>query len=88
MAFVDLLPDTQVTSIAVEMGTLPPEQVLRSVTGDNWLHLRGEIDSETGRAIKQAIRDAFFPDEPAWKDPAYARSMEIMDEAVKGLSES
>ncbi len=86
MAFVDLLPGTEVTSIAVEMGTLPSDQVLLSLIGDNWLHLRGDVDSEQGRSIKQAIRDAFFPDKPDWNGPAFSRSMEIMSDAVSGLN--
>jgi hypothetical protein len=86
MAFGGLLPGTEVTSIAVEMGTRDMDQVLRSLIADNWLHAKGEVDSPTGRAIKSAIRDSFFPDEPEWKERAFTRSMEIMAQAVQGVS--
>ncbi len=86
MAFVDLLPGAQVTSIAVEMGTRPSDQVLRAVIADNWLHLRGDLDSATGREIKREIRDAFFPDTEDWKARAYGRTMEIMALAFTGLA--
>lgn len=88
MAFVDLLPDAEVTSIAVEVGTRDIGRVLRSLIADNWLHLNGDYDSETGREIKRAIRDSFFPDEPEWIEPSFNRGMEIMADAVNGLTES
>lgn len=86
MAFAGLLPEAEVTSIAIEMGTRDMDQVLRSLIADNWLHVKGDVESETGKAIKAAIRDSFFPDEPEWKERAFNRSMEIMTQAVVGVS--
>ncbi len=74
------------TSIAVEMGTLPSDQVLRSLVADNWLHKRGDPASDRGREIKAQIREAFFPDKPDWNRPAYDRGTEIMGQALEGLA--
>jgi hypothetical protein len=86
MVFTDICPQAALTSIAIEVGTLPMEQVFMAICADNWLHLRGDPDSARGRQIKQAIRRAFFPDEPAWTGPVYQRSLEIMQNAIAGLS--
>jgi len=86
MAFVDWLPQTEVTSIAVEMGTLPSDQVLLSLVADNWLHQRSDPASDQGREIKAQIREAFFPDKPDWNRPAYGRGTEIMGQALEGLA--
>ncbi len=86
MAFVDWLPRTEVTSIAIEMGTLPSDQVLQSLVADNWLHLRGDPASDRGRRIKAQIREAFFPDKPDWNRPTYGRGIEIMGQALEGLT--
>ncbi len=86
MAFVDLLPAAEVTSIAIEMGTLPADQVLRALIADNWLHLRGDPASPEGREIKARLREAFFPDRPDWNRPAYDRALEVMDQALAGLA--
>ena len=86
MAFVDLLPEAEVLAFAVEMGTRPLDQVERAVMADNWLHIKGVVDSPQGREIKAAIRDAFFPDRPDWKEPAYARTIEVFGQAIAGLA--
>ena len=78
--------ETEITSIAVEMGTLPSDQVLQSLVADNWLHLRGDPASDRGREIKAQIREAFFPDKPDWNRPAYGRGTEIMSQALEGLT--
>ena len=38
------------------------------------------------QALKRTIRDAFFPDEPAWTEPVHARSMEILAQAATGVA--
>lgn len=86
MIFVDACPGAEVTSIAIEVGTLPSDQVFMALCADNWLHLKGEPDSEQGRSIRQNIRRAFFPDEAAWTGPVARRSIEIMQQAIRGLN--
>ncbi len=85
MAFVDLCPRAEVTSVGIEVGTVPSPQVHMALIADNWLHLRGEPDSDLGKGIKRDMRNAFFPDTPEWTGPVYRRSMEILEQAVRGL---
>ncbi|MEL7109796.1 MAG: M14 family metallopeptidase [Pseudomonadota bacterium] len=83
----DVLTDASVVFIALEYGTRDINQVLTALRADNWLYHRGDIDSDLGRSIKAEIRDAFYPDETAWKDKVWTRACEVTEIALKGLSE-
>lgn len=72
-------------AVNIEVGTLPSEQVRLSVIADNWLHLRGDVFSEQGQAIKRQIRAAFYPEDPSWADICYPRALEIQQQALVGL---
>jgi hypothetical protein len=82
------LPGVDVTVVAIEYGTLPPADVLQALRADNWLYLRGEIDSDTGREVKREIRDAFYGDDDAWKELVWQRAREVTEMALAGLSKS
>jgi len=71
---------------AIEVGTLPSDQVRLSVIADNWLHLRGDVFSPQGQAIKAQIRAAFYPDSDDWRDLCYPRAVEIQQQALAGLA--
>jgi len=85
LGYVRSLPDASVTFVAIEYGTLPPRQVLDALRGDNWLHLRGEVDSELGHAIKRDMLAAFYGDDDPWKQMVWDRAVEIVDKALAGL---
>ena len=63
-------------------------EVRLALCADNWLHHHGELGSAKGKAIKQQIRDAFYPDKADWKDMVWDRAVETLRLALKGLSES
>lgn len=86
MAFMSLCPNAEVTAIGIEVGTQPSDQIMMALYADNWLHLCGDPQSPLGQRIKSDMRRAFFPGERAWIEPVYARSMEIVDLAIQGLS--
>ena len=79
--------NTDITSLTVEFGTYPVREVLMPLIADNWLHVRGELDSETGRTIKKEIRTALYPDEMDWKKMVWARGKEILNCGIRGLAE-
>jgi len=83
-----LLTSAQVTRITMEFGTYPLRRVLKSVLADNWLHLKGDPDSDLGQRIKADIRDCFFPDEDDWKELVYVRARQIFGHAMRGLARS
>jgi uncharacterized protein DUF2817 len=82
------LPDATVTAVAIEYGTRPIDQMLDAVRADNWLHVHGRLDSAEGRAIKNEIRDAFYPDEPGWKSMVLERAVEVYRETLAGLGQA
>ena len=88
VAVEEILSDARVTSVTAEYGTYPVPRVLRSLQADNWLHERGELDSELGRRIKAEVRHAFYPDEDDWKELVFVRARQIVRRALAGLAAS
>ena len=80
------LDRAEVTSVTVEYGTYPIREVLYALLADNWLHLKGDLDSELGRRIKADIRNRLYPDEDDWKELVFVRARQILRRAVTGLS--
>lgn len=80
------LPDSWVIPMTLEYGTEPPETVMRSMIEDNWLCHHGEIDSDQGRAIKERVKRAFYPDSDEWKSEVITRGREVFTQAINGLS--
>ena len=81
------LGHAELTAIALEYGTIPTPRVREALRADNWLHLHGDLQSAKGRAIKQQIRDAFYPDAADWKEMVWGRAVETQKMALRGLSE-
>ncbi len=63
----------------LEYGTVRSKQVLEAVIGDQWLHRYGTLDSEQGRVVKQAMMDAFYPDDPKWRASVFAIALEVIE---------
>jgi len=78
--------DTDVTSLTVEFGTYSVREVLMPLIADNWLHAKGNPDSEVGRKIKAEIRKALYPDENDWKELVWVRGRQIIVRGIRGLS--
>lgn len=81
-----LLPHAQVTGMAIEVGTLPLNDVLLALRADAWLHAHGDPDSLQGRAIKTRIRAAFFGDADDWKGMVAGQSLLATRQAIAGLT--
>ncbi|MBI1776209.1 MAG: DUF2817 domain-containing protein [Proteobacteria bacterium] len=84
-AIRDSAPQARHLHIAIEYGTMPSDYVMRSLRADNWLHLRGDPQSQQGREIKAMIRNAFYRDEDDWKELVSLRAQLLMGRAIKGL---
>ena len=55
---------------------------------DNWLYLKGDLESEQGKAIKKQIRDAFYCDANDWKEMIWERGTSVVKMALKGLDKA
>lgn len=73
-------------AVGLEYGTRPTEVVRRAVDADTWLHAKGDLDSPLGRQIKRDLRDAFYPEEDAWKAAVWERGHEVVARAFAGLA--
>jgi hypothetical protein len=82
------LAGRELTAIALEYGTIQTPEVRLALCADNWLHHRGELGSTKGRAIKDQIRAAFYPDTADWKELVWERAVETLRCALEGLSQS
>lgn len=78
----------EVTTLALEYGTLPEDIVLDLLRAEAWMHAHGDVNFDTpvGRAIKRRFRDAFYVDEDAWKRSVVDRALEMTDHALAGLA--
>src|SRR6185312_14047498 len=74
------------TGMALEYGTLPLNEVLLALRGDNWVHHHGLLDSQLGRRLTRASRDAFYCDKDDWKEMVYEQGMRAQRAALKGLA--
>ena len=80
-----LLQNAESTTIAIEFGTLPPEQVLGALQADNWLYLHGDVASAKGRDIKRQMRTAFYGEDSECKAMIWQRGLEIARKTIQGL---
>lgn len=84
-AFGDLSPAVAVTYVALEYGTRPLLEVLTALRADHWLHAITNRQTPLRDQIKRQIRDAFYPDSPAWKAAVYGRAADFILRASRGL---
>ncbi|MDE2456320.1 MAG: M14 family metallopeptidase [Burkholderiales bacterium] len=78
-------PQAEFTSIALEYGTLPLQDVMAALRADQWLENHPEAGAAQSAAIKQRVKDAFFCDEQAWMDAVVTQGVEAAHQAVAGL---
>ena len=74
------VPDVEVTSAALEFGTVDTIAVLQSLRADAWLHAYGDPTGPEAAAIRAQVRAAFADDDPAW----LARLIERFDAVASG----
>jgi hypothetical protein len=78
-------PECELTIFAPEFGTHEPVRVFWAMRADNWLHRRGEVDSEQGRAVKTELLEVFRPDSRVWEERILERGAEVIRQARDGL---
>ena len=81
----DTLKSARVTSCLVEMRTRARPGLLSPICEENWVFQHGDPDSEHGRAVRTAVREAFYPSAPEWKPMVLRQSNALIGEALAGL---
>lgn len=64
-------PNTEMTAMALEYGTLSLEQTLQALRAEAWLHNHPDAPGALASGIKRAMRDAFYIDADDWKQTVY-----------------
>jgi len=77
-----LIPHVEVTSAALEFGTVDPISVLQALRSDAWLWSHGDPRSATGDAVRAQVRAAFADDDPAWLERLWEQFVEAMAGAL------
>ena|ERR1700732_4275619 len=81
-----LLSGREVTAMALEVGTLPREQVDVALRADAWLHAYGDPFSPQAKVIKSQLRAAFYGDPDDWKGMVVGQSLLAYRQALAGLT--
>ncbi|RLB64750.1 MAG: DUF2817 domain-containing protein [Deltaproteobacteria bacterium] len=85
LAFTRMLPDTEVTSVGLEFGTLPPMAVFKAIRAENWLHHHGGTVHHDAAKIKQQFLQAFYPDDDLWKQKIWEQGRLVVEQALANL---
>jgi predicted deacylase len=85
LAFPEMLPDTEVTTVSLEFGTLSRKEVLWALRSENWLYHHGGKDHPDANKIKNNLLHAFYPDDNNWKLDVWRQGKKIVEEVLKQL---
>jgi hypothetical protein len=76
----------ELTFAALEVGTAPVRDVFDALRKDNWLHEYASMRHRDAKAIKQQIRQAFYPDTASWKRKVWDHSADVVESAVNAIA--
>jgi hypothetical protein len=81
-----LLPDVEITAVALEYGTVDVITVLQALRADAVLHSHGDPRGSDAASVRAQVRAAFADDDPAWFDAVSGRFDEVVGAAMAALS--
>lgn len=84
---LDECPQARHTNICLEFGTHPLSVVLPAMRAEHALHRHGGADARQAAAIRQAFKDAFYPQADDWQADVWAQGREAFLQAVQGLQD-
>jgi hypothetical protein len=73
--------------VCLEFGTYDPESSRRALRDDHWLHAYGtsHIGGPLADAIRQRVRDHYYPQASDWKEMVLSRSRQVQRQMIEGL---
>jgi hypothetical protein len=78
----------EVTSVALEYGTVDTISVLQALRADAVLHATGDPLGAGSDEVRAQVRSAFADDDPAWFDAIAERFDEVIGAALGNLTGS
>jgi hypothetical protein len=85
-ALLDQLADVHLMQLVIECGTYDGERGHKLLRDDHWLHLHGDPLDATGRKIKAALLEHFYPADADWRELTALRTRQIWRRAFDALS--
>ncbi len=85
-ASIDLLKHAEVTTLTLEIGTVPLIDVVMALREDAWIYENGLALSPAGEAARVRMRAVYFDDDPTWQSMALAASRLTIRQAIAGLA--
>ncbi len=80
--FTEVPGSVEAAGIGLEFGTQDPVSVLTALRFDNWLHMHTDPTGDRAVPIKQLMRDAFYPDDAAWKKTVFEQTRQAVQQAL------
>ena len=71
--------------LVIECGTYDGVRGHRALRDDHWLHLYGDPEDETGRRIKTALAEHFYPADQDWRELTQLRTRQIFERGLLAL---
>jgi hypothetical protein len=87
-AFAEMLPQAEVTSIVVEYGTRPREEMQRASMLQRWLRFNGQRDPARAKKLQSDYEAAFYPLEADWRRNVLEQSRDFLARGVAGIAAS
>lgn len=81
-ALLNALPAASLMPFVIECGTYPGQDVHLHLRNDHWLHMHGDPNDATGRAIKRGLLEQFYPNDPDWLETVWHRTRQIWQRAL------
>jgi predicted deacylase len=80
-------PHAEITAVTVELGTLPPRDVLEALRADHWIARQpaSAVSDERCSAVRRQMVAAFCPEEREWRDAVVERGTAAIRGAWSGL---
>jgi predicted deacylase len=83
-----LLPNTEVTAIALEFGVCALEDTFDALRADAWLHQYGAPVSTQGLRVRAKMLTAFHDQSAVWKGMVLGQSKSAIRRALAGLNQA
>lgn len=79
------LAHADIAFVALEFGTYPPSRGGDVLRADAWLWTHGDPRGPAAAAIRDALRDHFYPPFPDWQEMVLFRSRQVFRQALAGM---
>ncbi len=80
------LAHADIAFVALEFGTYPPPRGAQTLRDDAWLWNHGDPRGPEAEAIRNALRDHFYPPFDDWQEMVLFRSRQVFRQALRGLA--